>query len=112
MTEKDIQELLDKAKPAVIESLQKELAGSISYQVKQIASEEVVKFVREWIRDEVLPEIKRELVESKESFISVAVRTAPVIGEELSKHLTDTVKKSLENSYARGEILKKLFQGY
>lgn len=71
MNTEEMNALLDAAKPAIIESLKQELTRGITYDVKQAAMEEVKKTVIAWVTAEVIPEVVKSLVESREGLISV-----------------------------------------
>jgi hypothetical protein len=109
MNSKEIQSLLEAAKPSIINSLKEELIRSLDYNVKQKAIEEISKFVVDWIKEEVLPEVKKELVESKESLISIGIKSAPEISNLIASELTKALKANLEQSWTRKKILENLF---
>lgn len=101
-------ELLEAAKPAVIESLKKELTQGITYEARNEMSKMVQKHVTDWVKENIIPEITKTLIESKEGMISLGVKLAPVIVDEMVKSATETIKKNLESSWSRKEIFGKL----
>lgn len=101
-------ELLEAAKPAVIESLKTELAKGISYEARQKCADMVRRHVEEWVVENILPEVTASMIESKDGLISVAVGLAPTVVDEIQKAVIVSVKNNLETSYKRKQIFDAL----
>jgi hypothetical protein len=110
LTPEQIESMLEAAKPSVIESLQKELTNSISWQVKEGAQTQIAAYVKKWVDENVLPEVEKTLIENKESLIGVGVKMAEVMTDELAKSFTEAVKETLSTSYRRSEVFKALLR--
>lgn len=107
--EAQIQEMLDAAKPAVIESLKRDLQTQISWDVKNEASRIVKETVVTWVNENIVPEIVAELIESKAGLAEVGRKLAPPLVEAMVKTMTEEAIKNLGQSWTRQEIFKKLF---
>lgn len=102
-------ELLDAAKPGIIESLKNELTRSITYDVKQAAMEEVKKTVVAWVTAEIIPDVVKSLVEYREGLISIGPKVGAAIVDEISKSMILTASENLKQSWNRKVIFEKLF---
>ncbi len=101
-------ELLEAAKPSIIEGLKKELSQSISWEAKQTMQKQVVEHVSAWVQENVLPEITAQLVESREGIISVGPEMARLLVEQLAQGFADTIAKKMESSWERKKIFEAL----
>lgn len=109
MTEEDIKELLEAAKPSVIESLKKELSDGITYEAKAELGNQIRAHVKKWTQENIIPEITKSLIESKDGMISLGVKIGDAISEELVKGATASIKENMEQSYSRKQIFSALF---
>ena len=109
ITPEQMNEMLEAAKPSIVEGFKKEIAQSITWQVKDRAGEIVRKAVEDWIKENIIPEIYKELAESKESFISLGATIAPMMVQQLTEALAGSFKERMESSYERRAIFKACF---
>ena len=110
ITIEQIDAMLEAARPSIIEGFKKEIQDSITWEVKKKASEIVGAETEKWLRAEIVPEIVKELVESKQGLIAVGAKLAPAIVEELVKGMADTFKKKMEQSWDRTKIFEAIFK--
>jgi hypothetical protein len=110
LDEKAMEELLEAAKPSVIEGLKKELSNSITYDMKNKVVGEIGKYVEEWTKRELIPEIANHLIESKEGLISIGKALAPALVQEIVKAMTISLSENMKQSWTRGEVFKALFK--
>lgn len=108
MTTEQMQELLEAAKPSVIESLKRELTQSISWEVKAKAGELIRLHTEEWIKAHILPEITKSMIESKEGMIAIGVKLAPAIVDEITKAMIAAVAKNMTDSWSRKKFFESL----
>ncbi len=111
LSQDEINKLLDAAKPRVIESLQEEISKTISYNVLAQARETISKHVADWVVANVVPDITKQLIESRDGLISVGAKVAEQLADELVKGMTEQISENLKHSWTRREILEKLFKG-
>lgn len=110
LDQKDLEELLEAAKPSVIEGLKKELANSITWEMKSKVNEQIGAHVKAWVEKELLPEITKHLIESKEGMISLGKALGPAIVDEVVKAMVLSLSENMKNSWSRGELFKAMFK--
>ena len=101
-----LKEALKSAIPQVVESLKDELTREFDWQMKQTAMEEVNKFVVEWIKVHVLPEIGEDLMCLKDELLKASKCLSEEISSELTKSISKSFSKKMESSYNRRELFK------
>ena len=107
---KTAEELIQLALPSVLEGLKKELTQTIDWQIKQDATKVVSDHITNWIKENVLPEVSKQLVESKEGLIALGATIGPGVVEAVSAAYLESLKKKLENSWERTKIFESLFK--
>lgn len=105
-----IEKLLEDAKPQVIESLKKELLSTISWEAQNECAKVIREHVHEWLLENVIPDITKSLIESKDSLISLGVNVAPAVCEKLAEAMTTQISEKLNSDWKRREILETLFK--
>lgn len=110
LSKEDIDRAAAEALPQIMARFKTELEEAAISQAKGVIRSEVGKFVREWVASEVIPELHKALVESKEGIISCAPAFAGQLSDALVKAMADAAKENLQSSYRRKELLQKLFQ--
>lgn len=109
LTPEQVQEIFESAKPDIIAGLKAEITRQASWDVTSVASTAVKAEITKFVTEEIVPEIRTLLIESKAGIISTVVPVCETISVELTKALAEEMKKKLEQSYTRAEILKTLF---
>lgn len=109
MKQDQLNELLEAAKPSIIEALKKEITAGISYESKAVVQKEVQEAVTEWVKENIIPVVISRLVESKDGIISVAVALAPAMVDEINKGLIGALSKKMESSWERKKIFDAMF---
>jgi predicted N-formylglutamate amidohydrolase len=107
-SQEQINDLLEAAKPSIIEGLKKEIKQSITYQMQEAAAKAVREHTTNWITENVIPEITKELVESKEGLVALGAKLAPVLLDSLTESFADTIKKKMESSWERKKVFEAL----
>ncbi len=110
LKQKEIDEILEKAKPSIIEGLRKEVVSAAIQNFKYSFESEIANHITKWIKEEILPEITKKLVEGKEGLISAGVKIVPSIVTAITESVTDSIKKKMEDSWDRKKILTALFE--
>lgn len=108
MTSEEIDSLLEQAKPNMIKAVTDELVKSVGYDVRAKASALINAHVEAWVKENVLPEITTQLVESKESLVSLGVKLGPAIVDTVVHSLTTEVSERLTKSWERKKIFEAL----
>lgn len=108
LTEETVQQILTEQAPSILAGLKEEISSAAIRQSQYIIEEEIGQHVRDWIKAEVLPELTKQLVESKDGLVSIGTKAAPLMCEQLANSLCEGLKKNLETSYSR----KRLFEAF
>lgn len=108
----DIEQLVQQSLPSMLEGLKDEIKTALIRKIEWDTTNQISKTVSEWVTENVIPEIVKELNESKEGLISVGVNLAPVMVEALTTSMLESFKKKLETSYERKKIYEACFGGY
>ena len=104
-----VQELLEAATPSIIEGLKEEVKRSIIWQVKDDAAKLVSEQVQTWVKENILPEVVKQLVESKEGLMQISAQLAPKLAETMVTSLAESFKENMESSYKRRDMFTKMF---
>lgn len=108
LSAEQIAEMLEAAKPSIIESIKADVKQSISWEVKETCAKEVRTHVEAWIKENVLPEVTAALVESKEGLIAIGVKLGPAVVDAVVIEMTKSVAEKLSKSWERKKIFEAL----
>ncbi len=109
LTEEQVAQIFEEVRPSLVESLKTELAQSIEWQAKESVRGIVAAEVTKWCQENVIPDLKTRLVESKEGIRAAVVPATEKIAEALGTALAQSLAKNLESSYKRSGIFKAMF---
>jgi len=110
ITEQQINELLEAAKPSIIEGFKTEIKHSITWEVKNKAAQLVADATEVWIKENVIPEIVKELSESKSGLIAIGAKLGPAMVEVLTQNLIAAVSEKMGKSWERNKIFEAMFK--
>lgn len=108
LDEQTINEIVSNLKPSIMEGVKNELQSSISHQVKQTILNQIGEYCKTWVQENIIPEIEKELIESKDGLIKIGTSVSEEITEEIAISMAATIKKKLENSWDRKKIFEAL----
>jgi len=109
----EINDLLEAAKPSIIQSLKDELTKSISWDAKAKVINAVNAHIEEWVKKEILPQVAEELVSQKDGIISIAKQIGPKIAEVMTEAMEAELRERLKEPYKRTKFFETLFgKGY
>lgn len=109
LSREQMDEILDEVRPSVLQGVKDDFQRMVHQEILSGARTEISAMVKEWVKENILPEVEKELVESKEGLVSVGKKMAQEIVVEFAKKMTEDVKKRLENEWDRRKILGALF---
>jgi vacuolar-type H+-ATPase subunit C/Vma6 len=110
LTPEQVADIFADVKPALMESLKKELAATIEWNAKDSLSRIVSAEVAKWCEENIIPSIRERLADSKEGILAAVIPATESIATELGKALAETLAKNLAaGSYKRSTIFKALF---
>lgn len=110
MTTEDMDELLNAARPGIVESLKEELTKAITWDAKQRVINLVNAHVEEWVKANILPEITNELVAGKDGMIALGKTLGPAIVEHVTKGIALQVAETMKESYKRRQFFEAMFK--
>lgn len=101
--------VLESNKDAVRATVRDALLAGVKRQFEWELPEAVKVAVREFVTNEIIPEIQAELQANKETFVNAAteiVRAAPV---EIAKAMQEHLAKNLTDSWKLRKVVESLF---
>jgi len=104
-------EIIDRHLPSILDGLKDELRQTIAWDVKQAATAQVSKFVVEWVQEHVIPEVAKQLVESKDGLISLGGKLGQETVDAVTAAMTAQLTETLKNSWSRKGVFEALFKG-
>jgi len=108
LNQEQINQLLEDAKPDIVNSLKKAVMEDLTREVNRNCVEVFKNHINSWLKENILPEITKTLIESKEGLIKVGVQVTTEINDMLAKSMVAHIKERLEKEWTRGEIFKAL----
>ena len=109
ITQEQLNDMLEAAKPSIIEGFKKDIQESINWEVRQTAASLIRREVETWISKNIIPEIHRQLVESKNGFLKLGTKLGEGLVEVLIENLLIVFKDNLQTGYKRRDIFKSMF---
>lgn len=110
LSTEQISKLLEEAKPSIIAGLRDSVIQTAKWDMQATVSKLINDEITTFMKDEIIPEIHKQLVESKEGLITVAISTASTIAEELAQSMANELKTKLQQSYTRTKIFEAMFK--
>lgn len=84
------------------------ISKQFQWELPQVVTKEVSKFMEE----EIVPEIRKQLIADKDLIVEAATKAVQGIAIEVGTSLQKLAAEQLSNSYKVREIGKALFAGY
>lgn len=107
---KTADELVEMALPSVLDGLKAEIRQTIDWKVKEQAGNLVAAHVTEWMKENILPDLTQQLIESKEGLMKLGAALAPKMVEMLTASLLSELKEKLEKGWERNKIFEAMFK--
>lgn len=109
ITEEEVQQALRSQIPAIVNGLRDTLRETALQQAKETIAVEIRKLVQDFIAQELAGQVRDTLIESKDGLVSMAAKLAVSLQQEIGEHMHAHLKKKLESSWERKQIMEKLF---
>jgi len=109
LTEEQTKAILDGAMKQVRDSVIEEAKSQATWAVKTAVASRVTEIIRQFVEDEIKPEILASLTKNKSILIEAALASAQDMAVEIAKAMTETVAENLGTSYKRKKIMEALF---
>lgn len=87
-----------------------EIQGSIKRDIQWQLQQEIGVIVKKFMAEDIAPEIRAALVESKPAILTAVAESAAAIGEAVALALVEDVKKNLSERYKRSKILQAMIE--
>lgn len=110
LDQEQVKGIIERHLPSILDGLKDELKSQVTYQVKDAAAREVATFVVEWVKKNVIPEVEKALIESKEGLIALGPLIAQRTNEALAEAFTESLKEALKNSWDRRKVFEALLK--
>jgi hypothetical protein len=94
-------------KGAILEQLKKSIEHDIAWSLQQ----EISAIVKKWMAEDIAPEVRAALVETKPAVLAAVAEAAEAVGHGLAEAMVAQCKENLErSSYKRAGLIKALFE--
>ena len=110
ISEEMLQEALKSTLPSVLEGLKQSFKERAIRDAENKMSQVISETVATFMKEEIVPEIQRSLIESKEGLIATVPLFAGEITTLLAEAMTKELKKKLETSWDRQKIFEAMFK--
>lgn len=108
INQQQINDMVKDTMPEIINALRNEIRETTLNEVRRSLQNEVQSVVKEWVVQNLVPEIHNVLIEGKEGLISVAPVLAEQVSLTLAETLKETIAKKMESSWERKKIFEAL----
>ena len=110
MDDKFYKEILEENKAAVKNKVKEAMLEGISSHLAWQVPDKIGEIVSKFIKDEISPAIRAELLENKDEIVSAATDIIRGIPAELGKALQSHLAERLTDRWKFKEITKAMFQ--
>ena len=109
-SEEEITKILEDAKDELRANLVEDMKDRLKTSVEYTLGAEVRKVIEEYVKTEIVPDLKAALIEDKPIILKAAIKGANEIGEVLSKALVEDMKAKLGKEYTRRNIIDAIWK--
>lgn len=112
MTEEDLREFLEANKAEVKAQVKQRLIDGLLSSHKWTMQDQIGEVVAEFMKTEIMPEVKAYLVSEKSTILEAAITAASEIGDLLAKNLVTLAAKNInaQSSYQFRQIAEAIFK--
>ena len=108
-TDEQLTQLLAEAQEQVKASIIEEAKTTVSYRVGRELGEQINKVIAEYVKTEIVPEIRAYLIEHKAVILEGMVKAAGQMSDKIAEALLAELTDNLSTGYKRERIAKALF---
>ena len=105
----DVQSLLDEGREQIVAAIVSDAKQRLSWTVGSQLAEAIQPVIKQFIADEIIPELRAQLLEQKAVIVEAAAQAAVAIGESVAKTLVAQAMSNANDSYKRGKIMDAIF---
>jgi hypothetical protein len=111
MTEEDLKEFLDENRESIQRAVKEKMIEGLLAQNRWEISGQIAAVVQEFVKDEIVPEVKKYLADQKGPILAAAIAGAAAVGETLSKAIVErTAKRLAPDNYEFRQIMEAIFK--
>lgn len=111
MNADDLKDFLEENKESIQAAVRTKMIESLLAQHRWEISAEISKVVEKFVSDEIVPEIKKYLVDNKGPILQASLAGAAEIGDTLAKAIVSRTAKRLNpDGYEFRSIMKAMFE--
>lgn len=111
MTEEDLKEFLDDNRESIQRAVKEKMIDRLLADHNWQITGEIREVVKEFVSNEIVPEIKKYLADQKGPILKAALVGASEIGEALSKAVAERAAKNIAtDSYQFRQVMEALFK--
>lgn len=112
MTEDEMKNFLVANADSIKAAVREKIMGSILQEYRWEIGAEVAKAVNEFVRDEIVPEVKNYLAGEKSAILAAAIEGARQVGNLITERMVEDATKNLKGGSAFRSIMETLWRGY
>lgn len=109
LTDEQKQEILNEAFEQVKAGVIKNAINHVDWNIKNELSTRTNELVKDWVLNELKPELVASLNENRSFLIEAAIISAETMAKSLAEGMAAAMAENLASSYSREKILKALF---
>ena len=102
-------EILEQNKSAVREKVKEALLESVGNEFKWELPLALKEIVNEFIKDEIIPEVKKELFENKDQIVESCTSIVRAVPAEIGKAMQEKLAETLTSSWKLKGVTDALF---
>lgn len=110
ITQEEIARMLVDAEAEIRQSLVEEAKLQIKRSLEWSLNGEIKKIVEKYIAEEIGPEVRAALIDSKPVILQAVTEFAQEMGAMLTAGLIEDAKKNMGQSYNRHRLMETLFK--
>lgn len=110
ITAEDLEKLLAEHEQAIKHTVIDEVTAQIKKDITWELNTQISAIVKKFLNEDIAPEIRATLVESKPVILEAVANAAVVIGQLLTNGLVEDAQKKMKDSYGRRGVIKALFE--
>ncbi|UOF76769.1 hypothetical protein [Caudoviricetes sp.] len=108
----NIDEEIQSAMPAIMDKMRENILDKMAKEAEIIALESIRRAVKEWVIEELVPEVRAQLDAGKAGLVAQSATIADSLGKAIGEALVNNAQKSLASGYTAKDIAERLFRGY
>jgi hypothetical protein len=110
MTEADLKDFLEANKAEINKAVKDATIKQLLEEYRWPITDTISQVVTEFIKTEIVPEVKAALVGEKSAIVDAAIKACADISDTLAKGLMQDAAKNVGSEYRRKQIVDAIFK--